>query len=909
MSRVYKKSLLAAMVAAALPVMVTAATTDNTIYVTTTADENDQVSNDKCSLREAIIAAKTNKAYGGCIAGQFAGSDKIKFKNPGTYVINSPLVIDSPLNITGADAFNFDQLDTVTGGNTARSQLNTIIKANGAFSLFNNGINESAITLNSLVLMGGNGVKGGAIRSSGVVTLNRVYIMNSQASQEGGAIYLDGSKASLSATDSIFYANQAVRGAVLSMSCLDSLRATPRSISFERTSILSNGSASTQSVLHLCGNFSATISTSTISGNTVGGAKADGVILYRHNPDAESPLHTDSVLTLQSNTIVQNNGWSTLVYDNVGTLNLAYNVLAYNKGGKSCRYYPYGVANAENAELKDEKAKVKSNFDAIFKDRGVNSPNPEGECYLPVLKEGTTDQRNIYDLNSVRNNFDQLFYPLPPFNETSLSLKPTDLDYRKLEGYGFLPAYIPKRANAASGTVGGKSASVVDLEGSGCSAIDQRSSPRNIRLFTAGNPKLNLCDRGSIELNKLYSDSVVSISNYSVIERIDSIKSDIKKYQDIMNAADFDVKFKKQYEVTIKDLEKQLTVLQIVNPKNPQTQRYRQVYATLFTTSVGQEQYIDVPPVDRTKDQYTGIKYNRFINYDGTFNSKDYDITVKSVGRGPLSFITDALSNPDSIPDSMKNQEKYITCVWSPTLKEVLVSRTEPRPAGQPPLPVTTPSGSAEYCAFTVTLKSDPRVKSTGYVQARIINIAPVAKNDSFTLKYGNTAPIQLNILANDNDDGDGTSNVPGYPTGRNVFYEDKETNSYANIKVSDVKQTDTGFETDLGYVNFQYVQPCPNSSTTSEEETCYGGKITYTAKNIFSPFNDSFKYKVLDADRMESNEATVRIVNTATTTDDTRGNSGNSTGSGGGGGGSVGWLALAGLGLLAAARRRLIRN
>lgn len=906
MDKVYKKSLLAVMVAAALPVTVMAATTDNTIYVTTTADENDQAPNDKCSLREAIIAARTNKAYGGCIAGQFAGSDKIKFKNPGTYVINSPLVIDSSLNITGADAFNFDQLDAVTGSNTARSQLNTIIKANGAFSLFDNGINKSAITLNSLVLMGGNGVKGGAIRSSGVVTLNRVYIMNSKASQEGGAIYLDGSKASFSAIDSIFYANQAVRGAVLSMSCLDSLQATSRSISFDRTSILNNGSASVESVIDFCGKVSATINASTISENTVSSAIGSGVIRYRHNPSAEpplniqAPLHIDSVLTIQSNTIVQNNGWSTLLYDNVGALNLAYNVLAFNKGGKSCRYYPVGVSDPENAVLKDEDAKVKSNFDAIFKDVGPNQPGPDGQCYLPVVKKGVKDPRGIHNLNFVWKKFDELFYPLPTFNENSLSLKPTDLDYRKLEGYGFLPAYIPKKDNPKS---------VVDLEGSGCSAIDQRSSPRNIRLFTAGNPKLNLCDRGSIELNKLYSDSVVSISNYSVIERIDSIKSDIKNYQDIMNAADFDVKFKKQYEVTIKDLEKQLTVLQIVNPKNPQTQRYRQVYATLFTTSVGQEQYIDVPPVDRTKDQYTGIKYNRFINYDGTFNSKDYDITVKSVGRGPLSFITDALSNPDSIPDSMKNQEKYITCVWSPTLKEVLVSRTEPRPAGQPPLPVTTPSGSAEYCAFTVTLKSDPRVKSTGYVQARIINIAPVAKNDSFTLKYGNTAPIQLNILANDNDDGDGTSNVPGYPTGRNVFYEDKETNSYANIKVSDVKQTDTGFETDLGYVNFQYVQPCPNSSTTSEEETCYGGKITYTAKNIFSPFNDSFKYKVLDADRMESNEATVRIVNTATTTDDTRGNSGNSTGSGGGGGGSVGWLALAGLGLLAAARRRLIRN
>ncbi|RZA06882.1 MAG: GlyGly-CTERM sorting domain-containing protein, partial [Moraxellaceae bacterium] len=72
--------------------------------------------------------------------------------------------------------------------------------------------------------------------------------------------------------------------------------------------------------------------------------------------------------------------------------------------------------------------------------------------------------------------------------------------------------------------------------------------------------------------------------------------------------------------------------------------------------------------------------------------------------------------------------------------------------------------------------------------------------------------------------------------------------------------------------------------------------------------YYDSFSYKVLDKELLESNEAEVKLTNTATTTDDTRGESGSSSGGGGGsnGGGSLGIAGILSLFGLALWRRKI---
>ena len=104
------------------------------------------------------------------------------------------------------------------------------------------------------------------------------------------------------------------------------------------------------------------------------------------------------------------------------------------------------------------------------------------------------------------------------------------------------------------------------------------------------------------------------------------------------------------------------------------------------------------------------------------------------------------------------------------------------------------------------------------------------------------------------------------------------------------------------GRLTFERQGYCPDNSTTQVENICYGGKATYTSNNLYSPFNDSFTYVVLDNDKVVSNTAEVKIINTATTTEDTR--NGNTVG-----GGSLGVLGLFGLVGMMLSRRRYLRG
>ncbi|NOT60925.1 MAG: CSLREA domain-containing protein, partial [Acidobacteria bacterium] len=100
---------------AAATVNVPAAALFATITVNTTADENNVGA--ACSLREAIVAANTNAAFGGCTAGA-AGLDTIQFNlgagTPTINVLSALPTITEPVTINGN-----------TGGST-RVELNGI---------------------------------------------------------------------------------------------------------------------------------------------------------------------------------------------------------------------------------------------------------------------------------------------------------------------------------------------------------------------------------------------------------------------------------------------------------------------------------------------------------------------------------------------------------------------------------------------------------------------------------------------------------------------------------------------------------------------------------------------------------------------------------------------------------------
>ena len=102
----YKKGLLTLTVLSAMSLM---AAEDRTIYVTTLADEDGENS-ESCSLREALKAASTHKAYGGCIAGQqYSTVPNIIQLEAGTYLLNKELKPNSDVVIFGKESADYSR--------------------------------------------------------------------------------------------------------------------------------------------------------------------------------------------------------------------------------------------------------------------------------------------------------------------------------------------------------------------------------------------------------------------------------------------------------------------------------------------------------------------------------------------------------------------------------------------------------------------------------------------------------------------------------------------------------------------------------------------------------------------------------------------------------------------------------
>lgn len=838
----YRKSLLALVVLAALPVT---AATDRTLYVTTVEDEEGENAN-ACSLREAIQAATSNRAYGGCMAGQLDITDQIRLK-AGTYNIKKPLIIGSSVAITGADAANFAKEDAFTNVYPARSRLETIIQPATAdqltSGLFDSTVSRSSFILNNLILKGGKSNRGGAIRAGGAVELNRVRISNSSATDVGGAIYLEGSSANLTAADTLFDGNVANRGAVIGMSCLDNVAWTQHSVSLERSSIYANGSAGTQSIIDYCGTVLSNINASTIAKNQV--SPGGNIIKYVYSDSY--PLHPSSSLGFVNDTIVENQGdqatTATLYYDNVGRLTISNSIIAYNSG-KSCKYALGAEAVAKLSVL---QSKVGANYSAL------TLPNASrlnvGECDLPGYVFAQSP--------SSGGGSAEVFKDLSPdsFNQI---LAPLYLGDNSLESeQGLFPAYVPRATSMAM-------AKLIDQGLGSCSERDQRSLLRiNASSGNSTVVAANTCDIGAIELSKLNAVDLLGITNSSLVAPIALYEDNIKYYESIYQDTTLDPKLLERYKQLIDSEKKSLEAFK-------KSRAYRQAYASVLENSTEQEEFI-------AKDTRIDTILRKFGN---DFDS-NYEIKVEPVGRGTEQFIE--TKDPKEI--NVKPEESNLICSWDKDLKQVLIRRSDNGGV----LAATTPAGEYEYCKYTIISRTDSTVQSAGYVQARIVNIAPIANDDEYKLVYGSGQPIRLNLLTNDNDNGDGEPGMPGYPAGYPSFYQNPDSRSYANIKLV-TRPT-------LGKLSFEYEQPCPDNTNTRPEETCYGGQITYTPNNLFSTFNDSFSYKVLDQDRAESNEATVKITNTATTSDDTRKS---------GGGGSMGLFGLLGLASLILMRRKM---
>ena len=157
--------------------------------------------NNTCSLSDAITAANTNTAQGGCIAG---GDLRDTITLTGDITLSDSLPsVSSAIGMEGAgyriNANNEQRLFSVnTGGDLS---LNNIELTNGLGATSGGGAieNTGVLTISRAYLAGSSTLgPGGAVSSSGTLVISNSTIANNESALNGGAIYISGGTAIIS---------------------------------------------------------------------------------------------------------------------------------------------------------------------------------------------------------------------------------------------------------------------------------------------------------------------------------------------------------------------------------------------------------------------------------------------------------------------------------------------------------------------------------------------------------------------------------------------------------------------------------------------------------------------------------------------------------------------------------------
>lgn len=380
------------------------------IPVTTFNDENGE-NLESCSLREAIEAVNSKKAYGGCRAGDLYLENIIQLQS-GSYVLSlGELTIKRGVTITGAQSIDTTTKDSITSSNK-RLLPSSQISGNG-HRLFNTVDSAVDIGIRNVILTNGAANKGGVILAGGGVVFNNVIARNNHATA-GGVFYLEGNNASISVSNSTLESNTGAAGAVLAMSCSHHLTAAKHTINFVSSSIINNGADNNKSIFENCGDIAFGLATSTIAKNT---AQADGGII---NFNSNTDLNT--TLAITRSTLMENNIAPVLFYSNLRSIAITSSVLAFNNG-QGCMQQGTDTTSFNGStnvfedvfptcrKFEDSKSTAKD-LDTVTDDSFANEFTPLGnyggltQTYLPkisskyILDQGADlctqvpDQRN-----------------------------------------------------------------------------------------------------------------------------------------------------------------------------------------------------------------------------------------------------------------------------------------------------------------------------------------------------------------------------------------------------------------------------------------------------------------------------------------------------------------------------------
>jgi large repetitive protein len=302
------------------------------ITVTTTADEfNTSGTGTGCSLREAIQAANTDAAFGGCSAG--ASADTINVP-AGTYTLTltgiedlnhaGDLDVGFSMTIAGAgagstiiDGNNADRVFDVFPGSPISFGLSDITVRNGhaPSTGFNVGgavylHNNVTATISNSTFSGNTATTtGGAIESRGVLTVTNSSFSSNTSGALGGAIDASSTTATLSVTGSSFTGNQAEAGGALNINTNagNSSSITTSVFQNNHTAVVAGGVDENGGAIRIDTDGNVTITKSSFTGNT---ANVNGGAIYFNDnaTQGSAPTLTANYNRIVGNTAVSGNG-------------------------------------------------------------------------------------------------------------------------------------------------------------------------------------------------------------------------------------------------------------------------------------------------------------------------------------------------------------------------------------------------------------------------------------------------------------------------------------------------------------------------------------------------------------------------------------------------------------------------
>jgi CSLREA domain-containing protein len=566
------KSILTVFVLSTMSLM---AAEDYTIYVTTFDDE-DGTNNSKCSLREALTAASTNRAYGGCPKGQpYTNLTNVIQLEKGVYKLNKELQPNSSVRILGHNPIDYSKRNVISGNYPYQSEIETTIDGQGQHRIFNTtNLNRPNLTLANLKLINGNtNSNGGALFLGGITDLTNVYVLNSKA-LSGGAIYLNDSQSAVKINGGWLQNNKAKNGSVISMACLDNLVYSKRRIDISHASITDNGDQSSLSTFAFCGEPTVNFEANTLSGNQANSSTGH-IIQFSNklsNNDSVS-FSKSSFLSLLSNTIVKNTAKSMIFYGFEGSKGLYHNVIGFNNG-KTCAYSQGDVAPLDGVQM-------------ILFANALSLTNQTTGCEITDKAKETAVKDNL-EIDGL--SFNQLFV-----NEQPLINENTN----------YIPMYFPRDR--------GEEKDLVDFGQSICSVTDQRNIVRLPRdNLDATTSKPNTCDIGSTEVLRLTIGNL-SKTNESMVALVDSYETQIESFEE-------SIKDPKTKPELMSYLKLRLDELKIGLEATKNLKLYRPILIDPFTANLPDE---FVSSDGRVRE----IKH---------LNADNYQVTVESVGVGRL---------------------------------------------------------------------------------------------------------------------------------------------------------------------------------------------------------------------------------------------------------------------------------